>query len=194
MKVIVFLFFSLLMFLLSGCLFDSDSDKIVGDYETIWIDIPQTRGISKGETIVPGYVSEIGHNANFIIAKQQEQLRKLIQRSEISVAGKTAVEKEEKRSIMEGRRILENEFGKSIRFKSIRELATSESGQIIRELKPVWLMSPLSVSDTLPLKTDYFDVVIYEQNKGVSNETLIRRYGATIDFWERSIDDASGIN
>ncbi len=56
---------------LSSCLFDSDSDKIIGDYETVWIDIPQTRSISKGEEIVPAYVSEIGHNSNFIIAKQQ---------------------------------------------------------------------------------------------------------------------------
>lgn len=56
---------------LSGCLFDSDSDKIIGDYETAWIDIPQTRSIYKGEKIIPAYVSEIGHNSDFIIAKQQ---------------------------------------------------------------------------------------------------------------------------
>lgn len=55
---------------LSSCLFDSDSDKIIGDYETVWIDIPQTRSINKGEELVPAYVSEIGHNSNFIIAKQ----------------------------------------------------------------------------------------------------------------------------
>ena len=55
---------------LSSCLFDSDSDKIIGDYETIWIDIPQTRSINKGESIVPAYVSEIGYNSDFIIAKQ----------------------------------------------------------------------------------------------------------------------------
>ena len=60
-----------LSFILSGCLFDSDSDKIIGEYETIWIDIPQTRSINKCEQIVPAYVSEIGHNSNFIIAKQQ---------------------------------------------------------------------------------------------------------------------------
>ncbi len=61
--------FSAILF--SSCLFDSDSDKIIGDYETVWIDIPQTRSINKGEQIVPAYVSEIGHNSNFIIAKQQ---------------------------------------------------------------------------------------------------------------------------
>ena len=68
LKLLITIFSSIL---LSGCLFDSDSDKIIGDYETIWIDIPQTRSINKGEEIIPAYVSEIGHNANFIIAKQQ---------------------------------------------------------------------------------------------------------------------------
>ncbi len=56
---------------LSGCLFDSDSDTIVGNYETTWIDIPQTRSINKGKELVPAYVSSIVHNSNFIIAKQQ---------------------------------------------------------------------------------------------------------------------------
>jgi hypothetical protein len=60
----------LIAFLISGCLFDSSSDTITGDYKTIWIDIPQTRTISKGEEIVPAYVSEIGHNSRYIIAKQ----------------------------------------------------------------------------------------------------------------------------
>jgi hypothetical protein len=56
--------------LFSSCIFDSSSDNIVGDYETIWIDIPQTRSISKGEEVVPEYVSAIGHNSRYIIAKQ----------------------------------------------------------------------------------------------------------------------------
>lgn len=70
MKVKLFITIFLSIFL-SSCLFDSDSDKIIGDYETVWIDIPQTRSINKGEEIIPAYVSEIGHNSNFIIAKQQ---------------------------------------------------------------------------------------------------------------------------
>ena len=68
MKLLIAIFLSIF---LSSCLFDSDSEKIIGDYETIWIDIPQTRSINKGEEIVTAYVSEIGHNSNFIIAKQQ---------------------------------------------------------------------------------------------------------------------------
>jgi len=48
---------------LSGCLFDGDSDTIIADYETAWIDTPEKRKIYKGEQIVPAYVSEIGHNS-----------------------------------------------------------------------------------------------------------------------------------
>ena|SRR5688572_1325644 len=67
MKYSIFIFFT---FLLSGCFFDSDSDVIIGDYKTSWIDIPQTRSINKGGEVVPAYVSEIGHNSKYIIAKQ----------------------------------------------------------------------------------------------------------------------------
>ncbi|MCW3070516.1 MAG: hypothetical protein JWO44_406 [Bacteroidetes bacterium] len=116
------------------------------------------------------YQKFLALNSRYIIAKQQERFNKLIQRSEMSMAGKSNQEKEEKRLLVEGRKILDNEFGKSMRYKSIREMATSESGQIIRELKPVWLMSPLSVSDTLPLRTDYFDVVIFDEASQITLE------------------------
>lgn len=65
-KLILFL----LICFLSSCYFDSDSDVITGDYKTSWIDIPQTRTISKGRDLVPAYVSEIGYNSKYIIAKQ----------------------------------------------------------------------------------------------------------------------------
>jgi hypothetical protein len=41
-------------------------------------------------------------------------------------------------------------------------LADDETGVSCgSDLKPVWLMSPLSVSDTLPLAVDAFDVAIF---------------------------------
>ncbi len=49
-----------------------------------------------------------------------------------------------------GSRDLEHEFGKTMRYKSIRDLAAGDTGTVVRDLKPVWLMSPLSVSDALP--------------------------------------------
>ncbi|MBK8344652.1 MAG: DUF4011 domain-containing protein [Bacteroidetes bacterium] len=109
-------------------------------------------------------------NAKYIISKQNNLIKQLVVKSEMSVAGMSEAEKQNRRAITEGRKILENEFSKSIRFKSIRELATAESGLLIREIKPVWLMSPLSVSDTLPLDENYFDVVIFDEASQITLE------------------------
>ncbi|HUY32443.1 MAG TPA: AAA domain-containing protein [Pirellulales bacterium] len=84
-----------------------------------------------------------------------------------------ADEKEFKKLYNTGRRELEHEFGKSIRFKSIRDLVGGSSGMVIRDLKPVWLMSPLSVSDTLPLDTSWFDVVIFDEASQITVEEAV---------------------
>jgi predicted DNA-binding WGR domain protein len=78
-----------------------------------------------------------------------------------------------KKSYAAGRRELEHEFGKSMRYKSIRELAAGDTGEVIRDLKPIWLMSPLSVSDTLPLDPDLFDVVIFDEASQIPLEEAI---------------------
>ncbi|MFM2359076.1 MAG: hypothetical protein RLY16_1069, partial [Bacteroidota bacterium] len=65
---------------------------------------------------------------------------------------------------------LENEFGKSMRYKSIRELNAKESSYVLKDIKPVWLMSPLSVSDSLPLDTNFFDVVIFDEASQITLE------------------------
>lgn len=70
-----------------------------------------------------------------------------------------------------GRRVLEHEFGKSMRYRAIRDLVAGESGMVVRDLKPVWLMSPLSVADTLPLDRDLFDVVIFDEASQVTLES-----------------------
>ena len=81
-----------------------------------------------------------------------------------------------KKVYKKGRRALEHEFGKVMRYRSIRDLATSESGSVIRDLKPVWLMSPLSVSDTLPLgggAEPPFDVVIFDEASQIPLEDAV---------------------
>ncbi len=64
---------------LTGCfgLFDSGSKRITGDYILMWIDLQENQRIIKewnntgsGETVVPEYVYAVGHNEDFIIAKQ----------------------------------------------------------------------------------------------------------------------------
>lgn len=75
-----------------------------------------------------------------------------------------------KKNYQEGRKILEHEFNKSMRFKSIRSLNTSESQLVIQDLKPVWLMSPLSVADILPLDKQQFDMVIFDEASQITLE------------------------
>ncbi|RAJ06728.1 AAA domain-containing protein [Chitinophaga skermanii] len=82
----------------------------------------------------------------------------------------TPEEKEFKKHYLEGRKILENEFAKSSRFKSIRELASKESADVLKDLKPIWLMSPLSVSDCLPVENTFFDAVIFDEASQITLE------------------------
>jgi superfamily I DNA and/or RNA helicase/predicted DNA-binding WGR domain protein len=81
----------------------------------------------------------------------------------------TNEQKNTKQHYQEGRAILENEFNKKIRYKSIRDLVDEKSGTVIKDLKPVWMMSPLSVSDTLPL-TEIFDIVIFDEASQITVE------------------------
>lgn len=62
---------------LNSCfIFDSKADKIIGDYEVIWIDTPKSRAVCKrfsstGSTVlIHEYIFAVGHNSDFIIAKQ----------------------------------------------------------------------------------------------------------------------------
>jgi len=75
-----FIFLILLTAGLTSCfgLFDHGSDKIVGRYIVLWIDLQETQTISEldefdsssSTEIIPEYVFAVGHNQDFIIAKQ----------------------------------------------------------------------------------------------------------------------------
>jgi hypothetical protein len=88
--------------------------------------------------------------------------------AQLDDAGKTF-----KKQYAAGRRELEHEFGKTMRHRSIRDLADDETGLVINDLKPVWLMSPLSVSDTLPLSANLFDVVIFDEASQIPVEEAV---------------------
>lgn len=109
-------------------------------------------------------------NASYIKAICQTQFTDKVKLARQHTSTLTADEKEWKKLYAEGRKVLEHEMGKSRSYKSIRTLAENESGIVLRDLKPVWLMSPLSVSDTLPLGNGYFDVVIFDEASQISLE------------------------
>jgi predicted DNA-binding WGR domain protein len=110
------------------------------------------------------------HNMRAAVRRRfrENSQRALLAASQLDTSGKLF-----KKTYSAGRRELEHEFGKTMRFKSIRELASANSGQVVRDMKPVWLMSPLSVSDTLPLAPDLFDVVIFDEASQIPVEEAV---------------------
>ena len=102
-------------------------------------------------------------NAKWIRHGVRREFLRKVRLSGVPAAQLAPAEKELKRLYATGRRELEHEFAKTMRHRSIRDLADDETGVVLRDLKPVWLMSPLSVSDTLPLLANAFDVVIFDE-------------------------------
>jgi hypothetical protein len=83
------------------------------------------------------------------------------------------VDRAQKAFLAQARRALEHEFGKTRAYRSIRELLDGPAGAILPDLKPIWLMSPLSVADILPLGRALFDVVIFDEASQIPVEDAI---------------------
>jgi predicted DNA-binding WGR domain protein len=112
-------------------------------------------------------------NAQAVRAARQARFGEHVRLSATSATQLDADEKAFKKRYANGRRELEHEFGKSMRHRSIRDLADDDTGLVVNDLKPVWLMSPLSVSDTLPLDSGLFDVVIFDEASQIPVEEAV---------------------
>ena len=112
----------------------------------------------------------LARNAALVRAAQHRKFLDNVRRSTLSVAQLDAEGREFRKRYATGRRELEHEFGKTMRYRAIREIASGETGAVVNDLKPIWLMSPLSVSDTLPLQSDLFDVVIFDEASQIPTE------------------------
>jgi hypothetical protein len=110
-------------------------------------------------------------NAALIIAEAHARFRERALRA--VAPGLSGVEREQGKRYARGRRELEKEFAKVMRHRSIRDLADDETGLVVADLKPVWLMSPLSVSDTLPLIGADFDVVVFDEASQIPLEEAV---------------------
>ncbi|MBO9154413.1 AAA domain-containing protein [Chitinophaga sp. GCM10012297] len=109
-------------------------------------------------------------NAAFILANIGERFRGHVKLSNRAISQVEEDQQEFAKQYAEGRKILENEFSKTMRHKSIRELCSRGSGLVLRDLKPVWLMSPLSVSDSFPIDQPFFDAVIFDEASQITLE------------------------
>ena len=110
-------------------------------------------------------------NAHTVLQSVAKRFRRHVAASEDSTPT-TREDRNDRRSYQKARRELEHEFGKQMRYKPIRKLLSSDTRRVIIDLKPVWLMSPLSVSDTLPLSADV-DVVIFDEASQVTLEQAV---------------------
>ncbi|MBX2800730.1 MAG: DUF4011 domain-containing protein [Myxococcales bacterium] len=93
--------------------------------------------------------------------------------SQLPHAELSSDEKVLKKAYNAGRRVLEREFEKVMRHRSIRELSEGDTGTVVYDLKPIWLMSPLSISDTIPLGEERFDVVIFDEASQIPLEEAV---------------------
>ena len=107
-----------------------------------------------------------------VTARLRARFTASVAHSQRSVTGMHAEDRALKATWMAGRRELEHEFGKVRAYKSIRHLASGEPGAVVAAMRPVWLMSPSSLSDTLPLDTS-FDVVIFDEASQIPVEEAV---------------------
>lgn len=112
-------------------------------------------------------------NAGVVLERARAAFLERVRVASLPAAELTKEQKEFKAAYNRGRRELEHEFGKVMRHRSIRDLVAGEPGPVVFDLKPVWLMSPLSVSDTLPLRPDAFDVVIFDEASQITLESAV---------------------
>ena len=124
-------------------------------------------------TLAIGQRRLLALNAQVVRASQHARFAGHLRLSATSATQLDEAGKAFKKRYAGGRRELEHEFGKSMRHRAIRELGSGESGVVIEDLKPIWLMSPLSVSDTLPLAADLFDVVIFDEASQIPVEEAV---------------------
>ncbi len=118
------------------------------------------------------YRALLDANARLILAEAQNRFMDKARRSG-NPGATDATEREWRKCYARGRRELEHEFNKVMRYRSIRDLSDDETGLVVADLKPIWLMSPLSVSDTLPLNQSGFDVVIFDEASQIPVEEAI---------------------
>ncbi len=116
-------------------------------------------------------------NAEFVREQVRQRFLENVRASDDAPRKPSSEDEAFQKSYREGRKVLEHEFGKQMRYKSIRDLVNGESGAVIRDLKPIWLMSPLSVSDTVPLtwrdEHPLFDVVIFDEASQITLESAV---------------------
>lgn len=91
----------------------------------------------------------------------------------IPAAKLTNEEKQRKWTLKKGKRLLEHEFQKKTKFKTLRELCETEAKDYLETMVKVWLLSPESAAEILPLKSNDFDLVIFDEASQLRTEAVV---------------------
>jgi hypothetical protein len=134
--------------------------------------LPEGSADALGEAMESAASELRAANARALVEVVRERFALRAQLATAPAAGLSAADKETKRSYAAGRRELEHELGKVMRHKTIREIVSGPAGAVVRDLKPIWLMSPLSVADVLPL-APFFDLVVFDEASQIPLEDSV---------------------
>ncbi|WP_304525724.1 DUF4011 domain-containing protein [Halomonas sp. I5-271120] len=107
-----------------------------------------------------------------IIRLNRERLRHLLVTNAHPPQGNGSFGKRAKVSEMTDLALLQNEAKKQKRFLPVRDL-TARAGTALRELKPCWMMSPLTVAKYLPKVESLFDLVIIDEGSQMRPENAL---------------------
>ena len=107
-----------------------------------------------------------------IIRLNRDRLRHLLVANACPPQGYGSFGKRVKVSEMTDLALLQNEAKKQKRFIPVRDL-TARAGTALRELKPCWMMSPLTVAKYLPKVEGLFDLVIIDEGSQMRPENAL---------------------
>jgi superfamily I DNA and/or RNA helicase len=102
-------------------------------------------------------------HSHLIIKKQIQKFRTFHELINTPNSKLKEEQKELKSKLKAGKSILVKEFSKQRNHLTLRQLIESEANLWISVLKPIWLTNPTKLAMSFPMKTELFDLVIFDE-------------------------------
>jgi hypothetical protein len=102
-------------------------------------------------------------HSQLIIKKQIQKFRTFHELINTPNSKLKEEQKELKSKLKIGKSILVKEFSKQRNHLTLRQLIESEANLWISVLKPIWLTNPAKLAMSFPMKTELFDLVIFDE-------------------------------
>lgn len=116
--------------------------------------------------------SQYQHHLEAIEFDRRSALREKEKLVDTPASKLSTSDKDLKKELKSAKRILIHEFNKKQQHLSVKKLMES-SAKWLADLRPVWMMNPLSISTHLPCIEEYFDLVIFDESSQIPLEDAI---------------------